>query len=150
MLVFRSCILFSIIVLCGTDSIKAIFGQHCGYWWPGSLSCGSNYLWVNHFNAKFFWEHINICQHCDISRHWAGVDNHLSPWEMRICLSSLVSIIPDSKVHGANMGPIWGRQDPGGPHVGPMNFAIWDHGWCWLGKEGARASAAMILTCCMK
>ena len=23
------------------------------------------------------------------------------------------------------MGPIWGRQDPGGPHVGPMNFVIW-------------------------
>ena len=23
------------------------------------------------------------------------------------------------------MGPIWGQQDPGGPHVGPMNFAIW-------------------------
>ena len=34
--------------------------------------------------------------------------------------------IPDSKVHGAIMGPIWGRQDPGGPHVGPINFAIWD------------------------
>ena len=33
---------------------------------------------------------------------------------------------PDSKVHGANMGPIWGRQDPGGHHVGPMNFAIWE------------------------
>ena len=33
---------------------------------------------------------------------------------------------PNSKVHRANMGPIWGRQDPGGPHVGPMNFAIWD------------------------
>ena len=33
---------------------------------------------------------------------------------------------PDSKVYGANMGPIWGRQDPGGPHVGPMNFAIWE------------------------
>ena len=32
---------------------------------------------------------------------------------------------PDSKVHRANMGPIWGQQDPGGPHVGPMNFAIW-------------------------
>ena len=30
--------------------------------------------------------------------------------------------IPDNKVHGANMGPIWGRQDPGGPHVGPMIF----------------------------
>ena len=34
-------------------------------------------------------------------------------------------IDPDSKVHGVNMGPIWGRQDPGGPHVGSMNFAIW-------------------------
>ena len=33
---------------------------------------------------------------------------------------------PDSKVHGANMGPIWGQQDPGEPHVGPMNFAIWE------------------------
>ena len=32
---------------------------------------------------------------------------------------------PDSMVHGTNMGPIWGRQDPGGPHVGCMNFAIW-------------------------
>ena len=31
---------------------------------------------------------------------------------------------PDSKVYGANMGPTWGRQDPGGPHVGPMNLAI--------------------------
>ena len=32
--------------------------------------------------------------------------------------------IPGKMVHGANMGPIWGRQDPGGPHAGPMNFAI--------------------------
>ena len=32
---------------------------------------------------------------------------------------------PDSKVRVANMGSIWGRQDPGGPHVGPTNFAIW-------------------------
>ena len=42
-----------------------------------------------------------------------------------VCLYSM-EYIPDSKVHGASMGPIWGRQDPGGPHVGPMNFAIWD------------------------
>ena len=39
--------------------------------------------------------------------------------------------IPDSKFPGTNMGPIWGRQDPGRPHVGTMNFAIWDlMGWC--------------------
>ena len=33
---------------------------------------------------------------------------------------------PDNKVHGTNMGPTWGRRDPGGPHVGPMNLAIWE------------------------
>ena len=32
---------------------------------------------------------------------------------------------PDSKVHGANMGPTWVLSSPGGPHVGPMNLAIW-------------------------
>ena len=30
----------------------------------------------------------------------------------------------NSKVHGTNMGPIWGHLDPGGPHVGPINIAI--------------------------
>ena len=25
------------------------------------------------------------------------------------------------------MGPTWGWQDPGGPHVDCMNFAIWDN-----------------------
>ena len=43
-----------------------------------------------------------------------------------LCLYIVVVVIPDSKVPGTNMGPIWGRQDPGGPYVGPMNFAIWD------------------------
>ena len=28
----------------------------------------------------------------------------------------------DSKVHGANMGPIWGRQDPGGPMLSPWTL----------------------------
>ena len=43
--------------------------------------------------------------------------------------------IPDSKVHGANMGPIWGRQGRGGPHAGPMNFAIWYYMLNWFGKH---------------
>ena len=53
----------------------------------------------------------------------------LSPYTIlnRINTTStyLIESNPDSKVRGANMGPIWGGQDPGGPHVGPMNFAIW-------------------------
>ena len=31
---------------------------------------------------------------------------------------------PDSKVHGANMGPTWVLSAADGPHVGPMNLAI--------------------------
>ena len=34
--------------------------------------------------------------------------------------------IPDSKVHGANMGPTWVLSAPDGPHVGPMNLAMRD------------------------
>ena len=41
---------------------------------------------------------------------------------------------PDNKVDGANMGHTWGQQDQGGPHVGPMNLAIWESisniPWC--------------------
>ena len=36
-----------------------------------------------------------------------------------------INAVPDSKVHGANMGPTWILSAPGGPHVGLMNFAIW-------------------------
>ena len=32
---------------------------------------------------------------------------------------------PNSKVHGANIGPTWVLSAPGGPHVGLMNLAIW-------------------------
>ena len=40
---------------------------------------------------------------------------------MHIYISKLTIIgsdngCPDNKVHGANNGPIWGTQDPGGPH----------------------------------
>ena len=38
------------------------------------------------------------------------------------CKCVISEHIPESKVHGANMGPIWGRQDPGGPHVAPWTL----------------------------
>ena len=46
---------------------------------------------------------------------------------LRVCvaINSSPPSAPDSKVHGADMGPTWLRQDPGGPHVDPMNLAIW-------------------------
>ena len=44
---------------------------------------------------------------------------------------------PESKFHGANKGPIWGRQDPDGPRVDPINLAFWvssvySFTWLWL------------------
>ena len=36
------------------------------------------------------------------------------------------SVNLDCMVYGAYMGPTWGRQDPGRPHDGPMNLAIWE------------------------
>ena len=61
--------------------------------------------------------------------HWKGGPRLKSGW-LRTLLFGMDShpqldSFPDSKVPEANMGPIWGRWDPGGPHVGPMNFAIW-------------------------
>ena len=39
-------------------------------------------------------------------------------------ISSATAMNPDSKVHGANMGPTWALSAPGGPQVGPMKLAI--------------------------
>ena len=72
---------------------------------------------------------------------------HIEPWQTKLDIKGTRGIVaftpglgdlevggwcnndqanPDSNVHGANMGPSWGRQDPGGSHVGPLNFAIWE------------------------
>ena len=42
---------------------------------------------------------------------------------------------PDSKVHGAKMGPTWILSAPDGPHVGPMNLA---NGEAYRGPVGER------------
>ena len=47
-----------------------------------------------------------------------------NPFEDRTPIDGARSFNPDSKVHGANMGPTWVLSAPSGPHVGPMNLAI--------------------------
>ena len=42
-----------------------------------------------------------------------------------IKVNSVLGNYPDSKDHGANMGSIWVLSAPGGPHIGPMDLAIW-------------------------
>ena len=60
-------------------------------------------------------------QSCRIGTQWP-----LYGFECSLAVLVQIHDNPNSKVHGANMGPIWGRQDPGGLHVGPMNFALWE------------------------
>ena len=48
-------------------------------------------------------------------------DSHLEGYILKYSLFA----VPESKVNGANMGPTWVLSAPGGPHVGPMNLAIW-------------------------
>ena len=52
-------------------------------------------------------------------------DVYVWQYKVEVLMELHLYHIPDSKVHGANTGPIWGRGGPGGPHAGPMNFAIW-------------------------
>ena len=110
----------------------------------GSLISATSYLGVVYLTATpHFWyvydgEELNytIIQEridvCEVDNGTAVNELQAGYWqfddtEFRTSIVSKVnSNIPDSKVRGANMGPIWGRQDPGGPLVGPMNFPIWD------------------------
>ena len=43
---------------------------------------------------------------------------------------------PENKVHGANMGPIWGREDPCGPHE-----------LCYLGNNCHRRKELVQMAC---
>ena len=95
------------------------------------VTCGKNNVIINFFSACVTLQIVNIEELWLCSHIWLH-------WKPRIFIMlTLASVTggtngyrnnnPDSKVHGANMGPIWGQQDPGGPHVGPTNFAIWEH-----------------------
>ena len=77
---------------------------------------------------------VRLCYNIFFSK-MHSVESHMNVYYgfeilIMLCLSHCCAICntidcPDNKVHGANMGPIWGRQDPGGPHVGPTNFTVW-------------------------
>ena len=63
-------------------------------------------------------------QRLDYSSPSTGCPGAMPHW-LALGIIALDNVFPDSKVYGANMGPTWGRQDTGGPLVGPMNIAIW-------------------------
>ena len=69
-------------------------------------------VWNRGWSVVGRWKHHFIL-HCKVSYFPA------------ICLGTR-NKIPDSKVHGANMGPNWVLSSPNGPHVGPMSLALRD------------------------
>ena len=83
---------------------------------------------------KFLWKqgHKSMCETCNmvhakLSVNWkywlnhdVGIENWFSMWR------PILAPYPDSKVHGANMGPTWVLSAPGRPHAGPINLAIRD------------------------
>ena len=68
--------------------------------------------------------HLVSARHLPLVRWFVigGNENHVEdvayPKVMANNKLRVVFIYPDSKSHGANMGPMWDRQDPGGPRVG--------------------------------
>ena len=67
------------------------------------------------------------------------LDNTIAAPASNGCRETWTSLFisPDSKVHGANMGPTWVLSAPDGTHVGPMNLVIRElisPAWLLLGQ----------------
>ena len=110
----------------------------------GNAGCHKDNLWCHHLQQS--WHHDNsqftlslqcynscFCLYFVDILCWERKVGEATALALQELLEGVIVLIskaftdnnPDSKVHGVNIGPIWGQQDPGGPHVGPMNFAIW-------------------------
>ena len=75
---------------------------------------------MDFFNCIF----TEVCSESSIDNKVACWRHMVSLGHCRVRLLIALKLYPDSKVHGANMGPTWVLSAPDGPHVGPMNLAI--------------------------
>ena len=109
--------------------------------WPSNICWGNDLLPVgtkhvlNHAegDCRTFWNEIVPQSITKIRLKTAYTFHSIHPG----------SNIPDSQVHGANMGPTWVLSAPDGPHVGPMYLAIRNVAemgllfYLWLSKASA-------------
>ena len=85
---------------------------------PSSISVAS-LLWG--LFPLFLWR----CDVAELAAYCVGHSTH-SPWPTNNTDVTPPPPPPDSKVQGANMGPIWGRQEP-------RWAPCWPHELCYLG-----------------
>ena len=55
-------------------------------------------------------------------------------WNMICRIVAIAAYFPRLQGSWGQHGAVWGRQDPGGPHVVPMNFATWVMPHLWGGR----------------
>ena len=128
-------------------NVSHIVNQKKQTWWRHQMEtfsallaiCAGNSPGTGEFPAqrpvvRSFDVFFDLRPNKQLSKQWWGWWFEAPPWslrrhrnamEQRVVWSVTWDTTPDSKVHGANMGSIWGWYDPGGPHVVPMNLAIW-------------------------
>ena len=118
----------SILTMCQTAIITSAGINHGLVFCTTEFACHSfcNILYVL-VSAQLLWN-TNVF-HSNIRSIWRS-SFIFSSWASNLTVGRGMLLVhktgycPDNK-HGAKMGPTWGRMDPGGPNVGPMNLTIW-------------------------
>ena len=81
--------------------------------------------WISHTGKISSFYLIRALDHHQQWPSWEKLLPFMGCWEHILFLPLQLSY-PWKQGSWGQHGPIWGWQDPGGPHVGPKNFAIWD------------------------
>ena len=102
----------------GTNFSEILIGIH-------TFSFKKIHLKMSSAKWRPFWLGLNVLTHCGLVELTRMLLNISSGNGLSFTSTKFYLHHPDSKFHGANMGPTWGRQDPGGPQVGHMKIAIW-------------------------
>ena len=93
--------------------------------WASPTSEASSSCWW--LVCAWRWSVLSLSS-CGTPNRWQKTSGYV--WYVLVDLGARSKYLgygdPNNKVYGANMGPTWGRQDPGRPHVGYINLAIWD------------------------
>ena len=104
-----------------TQTIETTTVRQCSRSWPGWGALPLGYR-VGELTMAAWASFLSICNHPSCLSCY---DNFKPCRQLFGCtVLKFAQHDPDSKVHGANMGPTWVLSAPDGPHVGPMNLAI--------------------------